>query len=118
MLARSSRLASTTLRPRGARALGGGPTTPGGFVQDGPPSGGYPTVDVRRSLPGGGMSSLAAVSTIAGMFTFGMYKIIMANRERRCAHSERTATRVRPAQRARGRRQLFFLTILPPFCRV
>ena len=82
-----TRLASTVLRPRGARLAGGGPSTPGGFIQDGPPKGGYPAVDVSRSLPGGGMSTLAAISTIGGLFVFGMYKIVLANRQRRCART-------------------------------
>ena len=55
----------------------------GNFVQDGPPKGGYPSVKYRRSIPGGGLSSLALVSGIGGCFVFGMYKVIMANRERR-----------------------------------
>ena len=33
------------------RNVGGGPKTAGNFAQDGPPEGGYPTVDVRRNLP-------------------------------------------------------------------
>lgn len=72
------------LRPASTRLMSGGPRTPTGFVQDGPPEGGYPAVDVRRSLPGGGMSTLAALATIGGMFVFGMYKIINANYHRRC----------------------------------
>ena len=65
------RLASSSalLRRSGAtRKLGGGPKTPGNFVQDGPPAGGYPTVDVRRSLPGGGLSSVALMATWCANF--------------------------------------------------
>lgn len=61
----------------------GGPKTPGNFVQDGPPKGGYPTVNVRRNLPGGGMSSLALFGTCCATFCYGMYTIIQANRTRR-----------------------------------
>ena len=66
----------------------GGPKTPGGFVQDGPPKGGYPAVDVRRNLPGGGMSSLALASAVFASFAFGMYKVVMANRDRRAHQRE------------------------------
>ena len=60
---------SALLRRSGAtRKLGGGPKTPGNFVQDGPPAGGYPTVDVRRSLPGGGLSSVALMATWCANF--------------------------------------------------
>ena len=60
-----------------------GPKTPANFVQDGPPKGGYPAVNVKRSLPGGGMSSLAMFGAMCASFSYGMYTIIMANRQRR-----------------------------------
>ena len=65
--------------------VGGGPKTPTGIVQDGPPQGGFPAVKVGRSLPGGGMSSIAMAAGCVLTFSFGMYKIIMANRFRRCS---------------------------------
>ena len=68
---------------RWTRTLLGGPKTPGNFVQDGPPKGGFPTVNVRRSLPGGGLSSIALMSGLTGTFIYGMYTLISANRQRR-----------------------------------
>jgi len=68
---------------RWTRTLLSGPKTPGNFVQDGPPPGGFPTVNVRRSLPGGGLSSIALATGCALTFTYGMYKVTMANRQRR-----------------------------------
>jgi len=68
---------------RWTRPLLGGPKTPGNFVQDGPPPGGFPAVNVKRSLPGGGLSSIALMSGLALTFTYGMYKIVCANRQRR-----------------------------------
>ena len=61
------------------------PRTPGGFVQDGPPKGGFPTVNVKRNLPGGGMSTLALLATCTATFVGGMYTVVMANRARRRA---------------------------------
>ena len=60
-----------------------GPKTPSGFVQDGPPKGGYPAVNVKRNLPGGGMSTLAMATGCVLTFTYGMYQVVMANRARR-----------------------------------
>ena len=77
------RAASSVMR--WTRALMAGPKTPTNFVQDGPPVGGFPTVNVKRSLPGGGMSSLAMAGFSVLTFTFGMYKIISYNGLRRCA---------------------------------
>ena len=62
----------------------GGPKTPGNFVQDGPPKGGYPTINVKRNLPGGGMSSLALAGSCVALGAYGLYKVVMANRVRRC----------------------------------
>jgi len=71
----------------------GGPTTPKGFVQDGPPKGGFPAVNVRRNLPGGGMSTLATVGAIGATLTFGMVSIITANRQRKELKREETDIR-------------------------
>ena len=60
-----------------------GPKTPTGFVQDVPPKGGFPAVNVKRSLPDGGMSSLALATGCAFTFVYGMYTVVMANRQRR-----------------------------------
>ena len=68
-----------------ALSMAGGPKTPSGFVQDGPPKGGFAAVNVRRSIPGGGMSSLAMASACVFTFTYGMYRMISNNRVRRCA---------------------------------
>ncbi|KOO20963.1 NADH-ubiquinone oxidoreductase subunit [Chrysochromulina tobinii] len=62
-----------------------GPKTPGNFVQDGPPPGGFPAVKIQRSLPAGGLSSVALMSGLVLTFTYGMYQIIAANRQRRQA---------------------------------
>eukprot|EP00324_Dicrateria_rotunda_P002133 CAMPEP_0206156146 /NCGR_PEP_ID=MMETSP1474-20131121/2732_1 /ASSEMBLY_ACC=CAM_ASM_001110 /TAXON_ID=97495 /ORGANISM="Imantonia sp., Strain RCC918" /LENGTH=129 /DNA_ID=CAMNT_0053555095 /DNA_START=24 /DNA_END=413 /DNA_ORIENTATION=- len=53
------------------------------FVQDGPPEGGYKAVNVARSLPKGGASSLALAVGSVCVFAFGMYKVVSANRLRR-----------------------------------
>ena len=66
-----------------------GPKTPGGFVQDGPPQGGYAPVKWRRNLPGGGMSSLALAATCGLTFVVGMAQIISGNRQRRCVRGLR-----------------------------
>ena len=70
----------------------GGPKTPGNFVQDGPPKGGYPTVNVKRNLPGGGMSTLAMGAAMSAAFVYGMYTVIQANRFRRCVLASRVGT--------------------------
>jgi GRIM-19 protein len=62
-----------------------GPKTPGNFVQDGPPPGGFPAVKIQRSLPAGGLSSVALMSGLVLTFTYGMYQIVAANRQRRQA---------------------------------
>ena len=61
----------------------GGPKTPGNFVQDGPPKGGYPSINVKRNLPGGGMSTLAMAGGLCAMGAYGLYTIVMSNRLRR-----------------------------------
>lgn len=63
--------------------VAGGPKTPTGFVQDGPRKGGFPAVNVKRSLPGGGMSSLAMMTGMVFTFAYGMYAVVHANRQRR-----------------------------------
>ena len=63
----------------------GGPKTPGNFVQDGPPKGGYPSINVKRNLPGGGMSTLAMAGSCVAMGAYGLYTVVMANRVRRFA---------------------------------
>jgi len=65
-----------------------GPKTPGNFVQDGPPPGGFPAVKIQRSLPAGGLSSVALMSGLVLTFTYGMYQIIAANRQRRAFNRE------------------------------
>ena len=63
--------------------VGGGPKTPANFVQDGPPAGGFPAINTRRSLPGGGMSSIAMAGASVLTLTFGMYTVMSANAQRR-----------------------------------
>jgi len=57
-------------------------------VQDGPPPGGFPAVKIQRSLPAGGLSSVALMSGLVLTFTYGMYQIIAANRQRRAFNRE------------------------------
>ena len=63
-------------------------------MQDGPPPGGFPAVNVKRNLPGGGLSSIALMGGCVLTFTYGMYTIICANRQRRCESSHRSLNRV------------------------
>ena len=70
------------------RVLYGGPKMPGGFIQDGPPKGGFPQVDVRRNIKQGGPSTLVVAAGLGAMFTYGMYVVVMANRERRAHRRE------------------------------
>ena len=52
--------------------------------QDGPPPEGYRIPKYGRNLPKSGLSSIALAIGGTGVFAFGMYKIIMGNRQRRC----------------------------------
>jgi len=70
-----------------------GPKTPKDFVQDGPPKGGFPAVNVRRNLPGGGVSTLATAGIMGAALTFGMVSIIMGNRQRKELKREETDIR-------------------------
>lgn len=63
----------------------GGPKVPGPFVQDGPPKGGYKPVNYRRNIKPGGLSSIALMGGVCAMSAFGMYKVITANQQIRCA---------------------------------
>jgi NADH dehydrogenase (ubiquinone) 1 alpha subcomplex subunit 13 len=65
---------------RFTRVVFGGPKTPTGFKQDGPPAGGFPAINTRRSLPAGGMSSLAMFAGGSIVMIWGYYKMIMNNR--------------------------------------
>ena len=68
---------------RWTRILMAGPKTPTNFVQDGPPAGGFKPVQFQRNLPGGGMSSIAMLGACVLTFSYGMYKVISFNRQRR-----------------------------------
>ncbi|EOD24517.1 NADH-ubiquinone oxidoreductase alpha subcomplex, 13 [Emiliania huxleyi CCMP1516] len=61
--------------------VGSGGLTPG--APDVPPPGGFKPVRYSRNLPKGGPSSLVIALGSAALFTFGMYKVISANRLRR-----------------------------------
>lgn len=52
-----------------------------------PPPGGFKPVRYSRNLPKGGPSSLVIALGSAALFTFGMYKVISANRLRRFARA-------------------------------
>uniref|UniRef100_A0A6T7XSL9 NADH dehydrogenase [ubiquinone] 1 alpha subcomplex subunit 13 n=1 Tax=Prymnesium polylepis TaxID=72548 RepID=A0A6T7XSL9_9EUKA len=66
-------------------SMGGGP--PHGpitsFVQDVPPPGGYAPVNYKRNIPKGGVSSVAMAAGMGCLFGYGMWKVIMFNRQRR-----------------------------------
>jgi len=79
---------SATMRWTRPLFASAGPKTPGNFVQDGPPPGGFPAVKIQRSLPAGGLSSVALMSGLVLTFTYGMYQIIAANRQRRAFNRE------------------------------
>ena len=72
----------------------GGPKTPGNFVQDGPPKGGYPSINVKRNLPGGGLSSLALLGGLGAMTFYGLYTVVHANRVRRAGRREESDIRL------------------------
>lgn len=72
----------------------GGPKTPGNFVQDGPPKGGYPSINVKRNLPGGGLSSLALMGGLCAMTFYGLYTVVHANRTRRAGRREESDIRM------------------------
>ena len=57
--------------------------------QDGPPPEGYRIPKYGRNLPKSGLSSIALAIGGTGVFAFGMYKIIMGNRQRRCGAARR-----------------------------
>ena len=65
---RSARLSAVLLRP-----------------QDVAPKGGYAPIKTARNIPKGGASTLVMVTASAFIYGWGMYKIIQANRTRRCA---------------------------------
>merc|ERR1719469_239605 len=56
------------------------PPTP---IQDVAPPGGYAPIKTARNIPKGGASTLVMVTASAFIYTWGMYKIIEANRTRR-----------------------------------
>lgn len=52
-------------------------------AQDVAPKGGYAPIRTARNIPKGGASTLVMVTASAFIYTWGMYKIIQANRTRR-----------------------------------
>ena len=52
-------------------------------AQDVAPKGGYAPIKTARNIPKGGASTLVMVTASAFIYTWGMYKIIQANRTRR-----------------------------------
>uniref|UniRef100_A0A7S3ES85 NADH dehydrogenase [ubiquinone] 1 alpha subcomplex subunit 13 n=1 Tax=Haptolina ericina TaxID=156174 RepID=A0A7S3ES85_9EUKA len=54
-----------------------------GFVQDGPPTGGYKMVKTARNIPKGGASSISMAVGAVALFGFGFYKIVQGNKLRR-----------------------------------
>ena len=52
-------------------------------MQDVPPPGGYAPVNYKRNIPKGGVSSVALAAGSVCLFGYGMWKVIMFNRQRR-----------------------------------
>lgn len=64
-----------------------------GPIQDLPPPGGYPGLDLNRRLPGPRMSGAAMFLAVGGMMSFGFYKVIESNTERRELKKEKREMR-------------------------
>ena len=62
---------------------------PGVYVQDGPPPGGYPPIDVRRNLPRNvGPSAVALFAGTALLMAYGYYRVGTFNVHRRELRAE------------------------------
>jgi NADH dehydrogenase (ubiquinone) 1 alpha subcomplex subunit 13 len=65
------------------------------IVQDGPPAGGYGPVQYKRNLPKRLPSNVAIAAGVVGIMTFGFYKVVTGNRERRSLKLESQVNRIK-----------------------
>ena len=73
--------------------MGGGPKTPTGFVQDGPPPGGFPAIRYARKIPSTGPSGATMFGVGLLVMGYGLYKVVTSNRARNVLQKEKEDAR-------------------------